>query len=368
MLIYILLFLYLVFMFWLVNARKIKNEGWLLFSTFIVLFIIAGFRHYSVGSDTEVYKDIFESKMNLPSLSEYFDSRFELGFLYLNHFIYNYITTNYSIYLAIYSFLTLAITFFVTKKESRDAYFSLIIYYALGIYTGTMNTLRVSLAVSIIFLAYYFIKRNRNISAGISIIVASSFHLSALVFFLVYLFRKVRIGTGGLLIAGVISVLGFLGIRGIIENLLSVFSKYESYTQGNEYGDSAKLASILGSIIIILVFLWGEYVFRNITLKNSENFLRNIIILGVVFSIIAIQTVTIARIVAYFYNFIILYVPLIITKIPRKDFIERKQVMLIIITMIILFGFRFFVILIFRPEWNYIIPYRNTVIDFLFSF
>lgn len=367
MLIYILLFLYLIFLFWLENSRELKIKSWFVLTTFLILFLVAGFRHYSVGNDTVAYKSIFERNAPLPALSEYFSSRFELGFLYLNKFIHSQITTNYSIYLAIYSFWTLALTIFVIKKESKNFYLSLILYYTLGIYTATMNTLRVSFGISFIFLAYYLMKRNKHVAAIASIILASSFHLSGLAFFLVYLFRNIRIGKVGLALAGAFSLLGYVGVRGIIENILGLFTKYEAYTQSSSYGDSAKVAAILGAIIIILVFLWGEHVFRNVTLTKEENFLRNIVILGTVLSVMAIQTVTIARIVAYFYNFIVLYIPLIVSKIPEGTFVEKRRKIIVTVSMIALFGSRFFVVLIFRPEWNIIVPYRSTILDFLFA-
>ena len=65
----------------------------------IILTLIAGLRHYTIGNDTITYLRFFNNV-----LSSYMTSRYEIGFIYFTLFIRR-ITDNFTIYLLIISFL-----------------------------------------------------------------------------------------------------------------------------------------------------------------------------------------------------------------------------------------------------------------------
>jgi len=75
--------------------------------------------------------------------------------------------------------------FFVIAKESKDKILSVCIYFFLGFFFDSLNIMRQYLAISIVFIGYYYLLKDKSKGRIIffiaSVIVASLFHSTALI-------------------------------------------------------------------------------------------------------------------------------------------------------------------------------------------
>ena len=76
-------------------------------------------------------------------------------------------------------------------KYSNSVWMSVFLFYSLGYFGASMNTIRQCIAMTIIFLAYHFILENKIKLFLISVILATTFHKTAIVFLVASIFLSV---------------------------------------------------------------------------------------------------------------------------------------------------------------------------------
>jgi len=80
--------------------------------TFILFLVFDGFRKSSVGGDLNFYVGVFkEHSLQIPELSNIFNSRFEIGYILFNNSLRS-ITDSYTILLFSFAIITLFIWFY----------------------------------------------------------------------------------------------------------------------------------------------------------------------------------------------------------------------------------------------------------------
>lgn len=216
-----------------------------------------------IGTDYYEYKNWFE-------LRNFNNTRLEfknLGFNILISTI-KLFANNYYVFLFICGLLInyLVISFIVDNTD--DILFSAIIYYCL-MYFLTFNVLRQWIACSIFLYAFKFIK-NRNLLKYIfTILIASTFHDTAIVmlaFYPLLLFKNMKFYKEEI-ISLLITVVAFFKVDYIVKIMNSIclllgldyFQKYSSWYLVSQSGNS--------TFLIISIFL---LIFLNFKLCNSE--------------------------------------------------------------------------------------------------
>lgn len=147
---------------------------------FIPVWLIMGLR-YGVGKDYFSYKNIFEEIGNGVTFSY-----IERGYVVLNRLI------NRLTHKSAYLFLTTSfmIVFFFMKtiwKYSRSVVLSSVLFITLGYYFNAMNAVRQFMAISISFYAIQYINRKDWFKFLTAILIASTFHTSALILLVSYI-------------------------------------------------------------------------------------------------------------------------------------------------------------------------------------
>ena len=364
MYIYVVLNIIVLLFMFISNYRKIKNPEFMYYPLFVLFFLVAGFRDSSVGADTSVYVNVYESigLYDIPKFSEFFSSRFEVGFIVFNKILYT-ISTSYIFMLASYAFVTLFLYFYVIKKQSKDIFLSIFLFFAFMVYIYSLSNIRQSLAIALIMLSYHFFTKGRNWRAILSILLATCFHTSALIFLLVFFVRRIYLKRWMIILISLACIPLYFMINSIMVYVVGYSEKYQGYLETEWFTAGNKLGLILKFVIVILIFLLGEIILKNTKLSLKENFLRNIVFIGVVFSFFNMNTALIGRFTMYFTTFILLYIPFIISKIKKDSY-------RIVVTMFILVFFMLYLysILIFRPDWNSVVPYKNVGYNYIVEF
>ncbi|EME7228205.1 EpsG family protein [Enterococcus faecalis] len=324
--------------------------------TFLILAFILCFRSYEVGSDSVVYKTIFEQTGSFSlNITELFSSRFELGFLFTNEVMYK-ISHDYTVMFLFFGGLTLIFWFYGMEKLSKDMYLSLIIFYNFRFFTFAMSNIRQSFAISLLIVSFIFLVKKRYMLFSIIVIIASFFHLPAIIFLVCILLDKIKLSKKWFIAGGIGAVVAFFSFDRLLALFLGVFSKYSSYLSTDYFSGEVKISTIINSLIYISVFIAGELSINNFKKDRQLNLLRNIVFLTTLLSIISINSAMVNRFTLYFGAFIVIYIPEIIYHIKSKGIKS-----LVFVGIIILFTCYNFVIMYLKPEWNIIIPYKSVI-------
>lgn len=210
---------------------------------FILMLCLAGFRNLNVGVDTQKYYDIFSSIAE----GVYWES-VEYGWNWINRSISSF-TQNFLIFLTIISFFTLAPVFYVSKKESPYALFSIFSYFSLHFYLGSFNIMRQYLGVSLIFLAFYLYKEKLYFKAGVLWLIAATIHHSCIYAIAIYFIEAIPLSYKKIALFLTISLIGGAIISSPIISIIT-FSEYDDISYLREDTFKALIYTILINIYV----------------------------------------------------------------------------------------------------------------------
>lgn len=153
------------------------------------LVLVMGLRGSTVGSDTWNY--LFNIYDNAEYYLLYRDAG-EEGF-----FLYNYILDSIGVgkqgYLFIYAILVSAAFSHFFYKYSQNVYVSFFLHLTIGLFAVSMSAMRQTLAVCLTLFAFDCIVQRKFLRFVIIVLIATSFHSSALCFLPIYFLNRLQI-------------------------------------------------------------------------------------------------------------------------------------------------------------------------------
>lgn len=317
-----ILLIIVIILYFILNKTKLKkyNENNILFYmlTFAIFTIMQGFRAYSIGTDTKHYIEIYNI-INDSSWLEILSRKavnIEIGFGALMKFmaIWNLPARYFLIIIAM--IINGGFIYFI-YKNSKNPLLSILIFMGTEFFTLSFTALRQMTAVVIILYAYMFIKEKKNIKAFLTIILASFFHTTALIFMPVILFNYIKINKKSLaIIVGLFLVMQVIGMPIVqwgIEN--TPYAKYLAMNVGSG-GETQLLVMIIYTIIGIVLYYKNEK-------KGTNNILILIMITSIYLQSFACRIQLIGRLTWYFYIFNTIYLPNLIVSIEETN--KRKN-------------------------------------------
>lgn len=169
---------------WNILCKPSTNKGkkWFLFLSFIQLFSLSTFRSYSVGYDSLNYYKIYISISQMDLNTAIKTSWIEPGYIILNKLAYWIGGEDYRVLWAICSLLVLIPILYFIYRYSSNVFYSICIYICFGYYYASMNQIRQMISVSICLLGFIAFVEKKYIKTVITILIAISFHNSAIIF------------------------------------------------------------------------------------------------------------------------------------------------------------------------------------------
>lgn len=349
---------------WKTNNRK--NYLYLLLLIFPV-FALTAFRSERIGNDTLTYLMTYESISEASSLGiAIIMSRLEAGYvaicywasqLGLSFFQFQIVTTTF-IYAGFYYFI---------YRYSRNYSFSCLLLIGIGCMAGSMNTVRMYIAIAFLLFSIPCLLSRKWIRFLILLLCAVLIHKSSAVFgimlplCLVPYSRKLV----SLMFLAAMIIL-YMGIT-FFELLTDTLEVYEGYLDSryfDEFNTTAILISLMTSIIIFL-FLWSEgyfnhpqYAYRSKKMLKKkvvtiEYYNRMAMLVTLCLGIIGLGNTIMSRISGYFSVCFLVMLPGVLYDVKSKS---RRFIAYILIAF---FYIAYFVaIRILRPNWNHITPYE----------
>ena len=282
----------------LANVAQKKDNKKILIPIIVILSMVAGFRHYSVGVDTEPYMLSIENFYKIHKIVSPYNT-FAIGYGYFTVFIYN-IYHNYNFLLLIEAFIinTLIVLRFWDFRKSSSFTF-MIFSYLLIIYLKTFNLNVQYIALAIVFYATKFVEDKKYIKFFICIGISSLIHKSALIgliYFVIKWFDFKHMTKNELLTKVFTIVIGSILIIYAYNNLYASYSKYLSRESSIGFMCFAQLL-----IYVITIFLY-----KHKLKENSEGKFKLVAIyylIGIILSFSSYYISNAGRIAFYFMIF-----------------------------------------------------------------
>lgn len=213
------------------------------------------------------------------------------------------------------------------------------LFYTLGFYGSSLNILRQYIALLIILLAYEYMRKKKIFVAIILILLASQFHATALIGFLLLLIPYIRFNYKIIFIFICVSILIQFSFGFIINLVFTISPKYHVYLNSAYFEGEIRLASILNLLIIFIIFIMGlilnyntkpekysaEIKLGSVKHKKiiSDNYaMQYLILFSACITFISLKFNLIERLSEYFFVFSIIYLPNILSKIREKNYIQ----------------------------------------------
>lgn len=311
--------LLLVLFFLVLSTRTEKYKKILIAISAIILIIFASMRGILLdgkykGNDFESYRNWFYNIENI-RLTWNNDIAFNLLMLVINRttgsFDFFIVITSSLLVLSIYSFAI---------KNSENFVMTIFCFITFGIYELAFSAIRQWVAGTFFLFAYQFVKDKKFWKYFISILLASTFHNSAIILIIVYPFVNSKLKVKSKIIICLIAtiVIAILtktnSILEVIYKYMPVY-KYKYLNIGNELNSNYTVFSI-GTLCTLIILLY----YKNFLLKNKYN--RNkfdFLLMLCVFAYIATINPMFGRLLQYFMPAVPLIIPSIISIFNNKE-------------------------------------------------
>ena len=254
---------------------------------FALMILLAGLRSPSVGIDLRQHYARNFTKIASYAWSQLasFTTPYEIGYCYYTKFL-TLISTDVQFYIFVTSFIIYAAIGYFIYKESTDVVMSTELVILSCLYYMFMNIIRQGMAVAIVLVGFVWLDYSRRnlkdyVKFAIMIILASTFHNSAILCMSIILFDRLKFTKKQILIGGAITALIYTFYMQIYVRVVGFFgsgNNYERYLTGSESVGNFNTQSLVNFLLAFFAFLLGYYVLvwkkksvKNIFAEDVEN-------------------------------------------------------------------------------------------------
>lgn len=338
-------FIYLYGKLYRANSSNRRRKIYLIV-TFGVLILVAGLRDPSVGTDlaghyAKRYNMIGSySWSQIPTFSATIG--YEIGYCYFTRFLH-FFSSDVQFFVFATSFLMCAAFGYFIYKESTDVVLSAELMLFNCFYYRFMTMMRQGLAISIILVAYTLLNGSERklkdyIKFALLILLASTFHSSAILCMLMILFDRLKF-TKKQIIFGVGAMVAFylfyMNFYTVALNFFGTGNNYERYlTSATEGVGNINMQTIYNFLLAFVPFLLGYYVLvwekkkekhlfkddKNMyCLKKNESFLLYMVLIASTFNLLVFRMNILNRFSLYFTPFVLNLCPYAISSMKLKS-------------------------------------------------
>ena len=263
----------------------------------LVLIALSGFR-FETGTDHVYYIIHYQCAID----GTVSGSKFEAGYNLLNNLI-AFFRVPYQVFFLILAGIMMVLVIKTILEFSEHREMSLFLFVALYFYLASFNTVRQFLAIPIVLYATRYLVEKRPVPYMMCVLIASTFHYTALVMVPFYFVANIRFKRWvHFVFLAAVFVFSFFG-QPIIAAILKLFPRYAvyfDYESGSAWCDMIVMAVCY--VLLLMMNKRGKE-------KPYYNLFVNAIVLGIAFSFMTRINLLFARIMPYFYIYSILVIP-----------------------------------------------------------
>lgn len=302
----------------ILSNRYIKNNENKFLLMMIILFLFAALRGNGDG-DYFTYKEYAKYVKEFKDVLEQ-TIPMEIGFRSLAYIV-NKAELNLQWVIIGMNIISLTCIYKFIKKVSPDIILSVIIFFPYFLQFD-MHASRTAVAMGFGCLAIYYLINEKVNKYLIYLLLAASFHKTAIILILVIFIKNIKIEfLTSLVILGIALIFGtVININNIIVsildflNLYAIKSQYITYIMSTEYGYRF---SLLDPRLILAIITYFSCFMPNLSMnyRNTRvvNICKNILMIGITIMIIfSRNTIIVNRVSSYFTIISIVLIPLIL--------------------------------------------------------
>lgn len=277
MTIYILLFFTPVILYFYYNKKQqIPYKPFIIF--FVALALFVGLGDMLGGYDRYIYGDLFDNladglKVGISTSSSrlFIAYHSEFGYVGLNWLI-AHITNNRYIFIFCYTICMYAIIIECFKKYAKNYYLASILFMAL-VFFFSFTYLRQMFAAAIIGLSIKYIIEREFLKFCVILLVALSFHNSAIIFFPMYFIANKKYSKSKILL--IMFICFIVGITGITISFYNFYDELSIRESHDDYAlqQSTRIAYILEAGLFLYYLILTH---RDLTSAKKNIVLYNI--------------------------------------------------------------------------------------------
>lgn len=262
------------------------------------MFLIISLRHYEVGSADSLHYYEHWEEMSLYSysgLKSYIEiARFEPGYCVFVWVFSQIFPNGQILFILTAFFFTFAVCRYI-YINSKDPELSFVMYICLGLYTFMVQGLRQSIAMSICLFAIEFIKKRKIIPFVLLVLLAFTFHQSAIVFLLAYFLYGFKINLKTMILG--------LGIAGVLLASSGPIAAFGNQFFGREYEGEIESGGYVAVAIYFIILTVSVILAGNRRKNKDYTFFVLMTFVGAVFYLMRYTGVGIAERISYYFMF-----------------------------------------------------------------
>lgn len=350
MLIYYMNIFVLILTYFVIQKFHISEKGkkalFCIYS-FLQMSMLSSFR-YNIGTDYMSYMRLYGESLKY-GINYYY---FEPGYNLIN-WLSDCIGGGFTCSIVISAFLTVGPILYTIYRYSENTLLSVLLYIMFGFYTASFSLIRTHLAVAISLLAIPFLRKRNFFIYTIIVLIASLFHITALVmipfYYCLNLPWRVR--------QFIISVLCIFSALFLVKPIMilgaKIYPRYEYYiTSIFNYGYGIQ------SLFLVAIFLFIGVMYKKQLTHNKEwkIFYINYMLYGFILSLFQLQFIVMDRFVPFF------TLPASILCIPNisNSYLNNKKNKVIFTILIFSFALLYYSYILYR-NWNGVTPYQSIL-------
>lgn len=313
---------------------------------FIILIFLLSMRSVNCGADLITYKMKFEtiSYSSLNDVSSIFN--LEYGYTLFSK-LCKLLVDDFQIFISICALISIIPIMFLYKEETKNDVLTMALFLNIAPFSIFFSGLKQSIAIGIGTICFYYCKKNKIIPFIIWVVVASSFHLTALILILLYPLTHLKITSKWFILLITITAFCLVNNKQIFGWMLTLADEYESKYVISSTGSY--------SFLVLLIFL---VIFSFIIPNEDDTNLicfRNILFFALLIQCLAPISTIAMRLNYYFLIFVPLAIPRFIDNAKPK-YKQIAQISKYI--FVVFFFFWFFKECYYGADILHIFPYE----------
>lgn len=299
------------------------GRRWISLCVFLLFLFFFSVRHESVGADTGAYIDIFErvSESNWGDLIfgngiGYFDvDRLEKGFLVLMKVVSEISSSTLFMFMIVGTIVLLPLSLMVIcQSKSQMLYWAT--YLGVGYYSVHFYILRQCIAEVFCLISLKFLIEKRAYCFVLSVIAASLFHKSALVWMIMWPLYKfyAKFDRNWVLIFVAPLLVYFFG-RDFVFLFADLFGYGHYFGGRHDVAHDPGFGVIMYYSFLVLSFI---YVYKNRSLTEFEKISYICLVVGVCFNLLSYSSQIVLRLSWYFIPFYLIIVTNAVVEVFKR--------------------------------------------------
>lgn len=300
----------------------------------IYIFLMFALRSRFVGSkDPSNYYNnwSFLSSKSIDGIKAYVsNSEMEAGYLYVVGFLSKIFTHPQMLFVLTGAFYSFSVCRFIFKN-SNEPTISVVMFITLGLYTFMTQAIRQAIAMCICLFAIELCKSRKFFKFLILILVAMTFHNSAIFFLFAYFLYNIKINPLTFITIAIIS--------GGVLVLSPRIIQYANVLYGSEFSRVVDSGGFVALAIYVIIICAAILFYEIVEDKNTFNFFFYLTYVGgVVFSMRYIGGLIAGRVSNYYMFGQIILLPNLIAKMDEKTSFGVKFITILL--CVLLFAYR----------------------------